>query len=133
MQKGDWVVRVSVKNAETYPDYLAAAKPVFEKYGARFMVRGGRYRAMEGIASMVVVVFRSRLRPDIDVDGDYGPRADEILELARETGVPVRTDNDLLELLAVCELGEEIPSDLFTAVAELLAYLYRVNGELGGS
>jgi uncharacterized protein (DUF1330 family) len=50
MQKGYWVVRVSVKNAETYPDYLAAAKPAFEKYGARFMVRGGRYRAMEGIA-----------------------------------------------------------------------------------
>ena len=32
---------------------------------------------------MVVVVFRNRLRPD--VEADYGPRADEILELARQT------------------------------------------------
>ncbi|MFY0610200.1 MAG: DUF1330 domain-containing protein [Hyphomicrobiaceae bacterium] len=50
MQKGYWVVRVSVKNAENYPDYLAAAKPAFEKYGARFMIRGGRYLAKEGVA-----------------------------------------------------------------------------------
>ena len=50
MQKGYWVVRVSVKNTENYPDYLAAAKPAFEKYGARFVVRGGRYLAKEGVA-----------------------------------------------------------------------------------
>ena len=63
MQKGYWVVRVSVKNAEKYPDYLAAAKPAFEKYGARFMVRGGRYLAKEGVARdrNVVVEF-----PDYD-------------------------------------------------------------------
>lgn len=48
MPKGYWVVRVSVRNTENYPDYLAAAKPAFEKFGARFMVRGGRYVAPEG-------------------------------------------------------------------------------------
>jgi len=48
MPKGYWIVRVSVKNAERYPDYLAAARPAFEKYGARFLVRGGRYDAREG-------------------------------------------------------------------------------------
>lgn len=50
MSKGYWVVRVSVKNSEKYPDYLAAARPAFEKFGARFLVRGGRYSAPEGIA-----------------------------------------------------------------------------------
>ncbi|MGI9477938.1 MAG: DUF1330 domain-containing protein [Hyphomicrobiaceae bacterium] len=50
MQKGYWVVRVSVKNTENYPDYLAAARPAFEKYDARFVVRGGRYLAKEGVA-----------------------------------------------------------------------------------
>ena len=50
MSKGYWVVRVSVKNADNYPNYLAAAKPAFEKFGARFLVRGGRYNAPEGQA-----------------------------------------------------------------------------------
>ena len=48
MAKGYWIVRVSVRNAEKYPDYLAAAKPAFEKYGARFIVRGGPFESMEG-------------------------------------------------------------------------------------
>ncbi len=48
MAKGYWIVRISVKDSERYPDYLAAAKPAFEKFGARFLVRGGRYEAMEG-------------------------------------------------------------------------------------
>ncbi len=48
MPKGYWIVRVSVKNAERYPEYLAAARPAFEKYGARFLARGGRYEAKEG-------------------------------------------------------------------------------------
>ena len=48
MTKAYWVVRVSVKNAEEYPRYLAAAAPAFEKFGARVVVRGGRYEAMEG-------------------------------------------------------------------------------------
>ncbi len=48
MSKGYWIVRVSVKNEENYPDYLAAAKPAFEKYGARFLVRGGQFEEMEG-------------------------------------------------------------------------------------
>lgn len=60
MAKGFWVVRVSVRNAEAYPDYLEAARPAFEKYGARFHVRGGRYVAPEGVARErnVVVEFK---------------------------------------------------------------------------
>lgn len=50
MPKGYWIVRVSVHNEAEYPAYLAAARPAFEKYGARFVVRGGRYECMEGQA-----------------------------------------------------------------------------------
>lgn len=50
MSKAYWIVRVSVHNAENYRDYIAAAKPAFEKYGARHLVRGGRYEVMEGDA-----------------------------------------------------------------------------------
>ena len=41
MAKGYWIGRVDVTNAENYPDYLNAAKSAYEKYGARFLVRGG--------------------------------------------------------------------------------------------
>ena len=60
MSKAYWIVRVSVKNAERYPDYLAAARPAFAKYGARFLVRGGRFDSMEGGARErnVVVEFK---------------------------------------------------------------------------
>ena len=55
-----WIVRVSVKDAERYPAYLDAARPAFEKFGAQFLVRGGRYEAMEGTARErnVVVQFK---------------------------------------------------------------------------
>jgi len=60
MSKGYWIVRVTVRNAARYPDYLAAARPAFEKFGARFLVRGGRYDAMEGASRErnVVVEFK---------------------------------------------------------------------------
>ena len=49
MAKGYWVARVSVTNEEKYPDYLAADAPVYEKYGAKFIVRGGRCENKEGL------------------------------------------------------------------------------------
>ena len=62
MPKAYWMVRVSVRDAERYPDYLAAAKTAFEKYGARFVVRGGAFETMEGNARdrNVVVEFADR-------------------------------------------------------------------------
>jgi uncharacterized protein (DUF1330 family) len=48
VMKGYWIVRVSVKNAARYPEYLTAARPAFEKFRARFLVRGGRFEATEG-------------------------------------------------------------------------------------
>jgi len=48
MSKGYWMVRVSVRDQARYPEYLAAARPAFEKFGAKFLVRGGRFETMEG-------------------------------------------------------------------------------------
>jgi flagellar biosynthesis protein len=56
--------------------------------------------------------------------------ADRILALAREHGVPVREDKDLVALLSACDLGQEITPEMYAAVAELLAWLYRCNREL---
>ena len=62
MPKAYWIVRVTVRDAERYPDYLAAARPAFETFGARFLVRGGAHEVMEGSARErnVVVEFADR-------------------------------------------------------------------------
>jgi len=62
MPKAYWIVRVSVRQPEHYPDYLAAARPAFEKFGAKFIVRGGEFELMEGHARdrNVVVEFADR-------------------------------------------------------------------------
>jgi uncharacterized protein (DUF1330 family) len=48
MAKGYWVGRVDVKDPETYKEYIAANAAAFRKYGARFIVRGGRFENPEG-------------------------------------------------------------------------------------
>lgn len=57
--------------------------------------------------------------------------ADEIISRAREHGVYVHESPELLSLLVQVDLDEHIPSQLYLAVAELLAWLYRV--EHGGA
>src|SRR5512147_1008985 len=48
MPKGYWVARVDVADTERYKDYVAANAVAFAKYGARFLVRGGRFENPEG-------------------------------------------------------------------------------------
>lgn len=79
-----------------------------------------RYDRTEGGAPEVVARGRGEL-------------ARVVLELAESAGVPVRRDPDLLELLARCEPGDEIPIELYAVVAELLAWLYRGNMGLGAA
>ena len=59
-----------------------------------------------------------------------GAAAEAILTSANEHGVPVQEDAALLGLLAGCEVGEEIPAELYEAVAELLTWIYQVEGRL---
>ncbi|MDQ0420130.1 DUF1330 domain-containing protein [Rhizobium sp. CRIBSB] len=48
MAKGYWIARVDIRDPERYKDYVAAAKPAFETYGATFLARGGPYTQLEG-------------------------------------------------------------------------------------
>lgn len=48
MAKGYWIVRVDIADPERYKDYVAANATALRKYGARFLVRGGRYENPEG-------------------------------------------------------------------------------------
>ena len=57
----------------------------------------------------------------------HGELADRIIDLARRYGIPIREDRDLVAVLARLDLSQEIPPELYRAVAELLAFVYRVN------
>jgi flagellar biosynthesis protein len=68
--------------------------------------------------------------------GDGAPRvvaagrghvAAAILERAREAGVPVHKDPDLADALASLALGQEVPEQLWAAVAEALAWAYALS------
>lgn len=72
-------------------------------------------------------------------DGDGAPRvtakgrgelAGRIAALARAHGVPIDHDPELVEVLAQVELGQPVPEILFRAVAEVIAFAYRVRGRV---
>lgn len=48
MPKGYWIARVDVSDPEQYKAYVAANAQPLSKYGARFIVRGGPFEAVEG-------------------------------------------------------------------------------------
>lgn len=60
-----------------------------------------------------------------------GAVADKILEIARRNGIPIREDRALVQMLASLDLYQEIPPDLYKAVAEILAFLYSLNRGAG--
>ncbi|MFD2238864.1 DUF1330 domain-containing protein [Aureimonas populi] len=61
MPKAYWIARIDVREPERYPDYIAAAKPAMERYGAKFLARGGPFVECEGTARKrnVVIEFAS--------------------------------------------------------------------------
>lgn len=61
MKKGYWMAMVDITDLDGYPQYIAANKAAFDKYGARFVVRGGEGQVLEGPAAtrLVVIEFDS--------------------------------------------------------------------------
>lgn len=70
--------------------------------------------------------------PKVAASGQ-GEVARRIIAAAEAAGVDIVQDPDLLEVLGRIPLGEEIPAELFQAVAEILAFIYRVNGRYAAS
>ncbi|WP_199611243.1 EscU/YscU/HrcU family type III secretion system export apparatus switch protein [Flocculibacter collagenilyticus] len=55
--------------------------------------------------------------------------AEEIIAIAKEHGVLVHEDEQLSQILATLELGDEIPKELYIVIAELIAFSYILKGE----
>ena len=47
MSKGYWMVSVTIADAERYKRYIESNASAFEKYGAKFLARGGRFASPE--------------------------------------------------------------------------------------
>ncbi|MDH4226639.1 MAG: DUF1330 domain-containing protein [Deltaproteobacteria bacterium] len=48
MPKGYWIVRAEVRDMEKYKEYVTAAAPALQKYGAKVLVRAGKFENPEG-------------------------------------------------------------------------------------
>ena len=66
--------------------------------------------------------------PKIVAKGE-GFVAEEILQIARENDIPLRQDPALAGALATLDIGAQIPPELFRAVAEVLGFVYKMNGK----
>lgn len=69
--------------------------------------------------------------PEIIATG-RGLTAEAIIALAREHQIPLHQDAGLVEALARLEIGSVIPRELYTVVAEVLAFVYAVDAEAAG-
>ncbi len=86
--------------------------------------------------SMTTPVIRKAVALTFDRETDPAPRvsakgkrdlAERIIELAQEHDIPLHKDADLVDLLEKVELDTHIPLELYAVVAEIFAYLYKVN------
>lgn len=67
--------------------------------------------------------------PKVTAKGE-GLTAHQILEIAEKHGVPLQTDPELARVLAHIPLGDEIPQQLYIAVAEVIAFAYYLSGKI---
>jgi len=58
-----------------------------------------------------------------------GEVAQKIISLARENNLPIRKDEDLVELLSKVELDKEVPENLYKAVAEVFVFVYKMTNK----
>lgn len=50
---------------------------------------------------------------------------EKIIQIAKEHNIPIKEDPVLAEALSQIEINQEIPPELYKAVAEILAFIYR--------
>ena len=79
-----------------------------------------------GRPSAVALSHANKNRAPLVVAKGYGAVADSIVQRARESGLYVHESPELVKLLMRVSLDDEIPPQLYLVVAEVLAWLYRL-------
>ncbi|MEA3354688.1 MAG: EscU/YscU/HrcU family type III secretion system export apparatus switch protein [Campylobacterota bacterium] len=57
--------------------------------------------------------------------------ANNIIKIAKEFEIPIKKDEDLVEMLSQIELNRQIPVELYQAVAEVFSFVYEISNEKG--
>ncbi|WP_085523992.1 EscU/YscU/HrcU family type III secretion system export apparatus switch protein [Tuberibacillus sp. Marseille-P3662] len=70
--------------------------------------------------------------PKIKAHGDQ-EWADKIIAIAKANHIPIQEDRTLVELLSELEVNEMIPSELYEAVAEIFAFIYKLDKDFTDS
>ena len=55
--------------------------------------------------------------------------AERIIKIAEENELPIKKDEDLVELLTKIDIDKEIPNNLYKAVAEVFSFIYNVTNK----
>lgn len=71
----------------------------------------------------VALKYDGKNAPKVTAKGE-GITAEQILAIAEQHGIPLQTEPELSRILAQIPLGDEIPDELYTAVAEVIAFAY---------
>ncbi|MBL8497616.1 flagellar biosynthesis protein [Nitrosomonas sp. JL21] len=81
----------------------------------------------ESLPTAVALAYREgQIAPKVVAKG-RGLVAEEIIKRAKEAGIYVHESSELVSLLMQVNLDDRIPPQLYIAVAELLAWLYRLD------
>jgi len=78
--------------------------------------------------SAVALAYDGQKAPQIVAKG-HGDLAADMLKVAREHGVLVHEDQELVKVLQRIDLGDSIPKELFVLIAELIAFSYVLQGK----
>jgi flagellar biosynthesis protein len=76
----------------------------------------------------VALAYDGKSAPTVTAEGS-GELADQIIAIAREHGIPLFENPQLLTLLQQVGLGEEIPETLYLCIAQVIAFAYRIQGK----
>lgn len=76
------------------------------------------------------------LKYDIEIDNapkivakGQGETAKNIIKIAKENKIPIKKDEDLIELLSKLDIDKEIPSTMYKAVAEIFTFIYELTNK----
>jgi len=58
-----------------------------------------------------------------------GKSAENIIKIAELNNLPIKKDEDLIELLSKVELDKEVPAELYKTVAEVFSFIYKVTNK----
>lgn len=92
MAKGYWIGRIKIDNDAGYQTYAAANPAIFNKFGARIVVRGGKFECPEG---------ESRARNVVIEFADYATAVAAYRSPEYQANLKIRQANAVTDLIII--------------------------------